>query len=190
MKKELLKLERGDIFLSKSASIPSELIRICTTKIGEKLSEVSHVGMIVTDDYLFLAKEIEAAGSYVRENYLWSYNNKKKKIGIYRAKNITDEEKDILVNYVKSKLGAPYGYLKLVPHFMDWCLNDMYIFRRFARLEQFPICSWLVAFAYSSIGKHFGVKPNAASPDDIWDFVTRRKDIYECILPLSNLGGN
>lgn len=50
-----------------------------------------------------------------------------------------------------------------------------------------PLCSWLVAHAFSEAGKNFGVEPGAAEPDDIWDFVSTQADKYECVHPLERL---
>ena len=55
--------------------------------------------------------------------------------------------------------------------------------RRLGRLDRYPICSWLVAHSYKKAGKHFGFSARAASPDDIWDFVTDSAH-YTCIREL------
>ena len=81
-----------------------------------------------------------------------------------------------------------YGYLKIAAHLADWFLLGSYAFRRFTRSGKYPICSWLVAHAFSKAGKDFRVDPGAAQPDDIWDFIQRNPDKYEEIHPLQPLG--
>jgi len=50
-------------------------------------------------------------------------------------------------------------------------LNNRYVARRLAFLDNYPICSWLVAYAYDGIGYQFGVPPWACTPDDIDDWI-------------------
>ena len=69
----------------------------------------------------------------------------------------------------------------------DWALLGAYVFRRLGRMDRYPICSWLVAHSYKAAGLHFGVAPGAATPDDIWDFVTTRTDRFQEIRPLGPL---
>ena len=52
-----------------------------------------------------------------------------------------------------------------------------------ARIDNDPICSWLVAKCYQVVGKRFGVDADAASPDDIWDYVSTNKN-YRCMRAL------
>ena len=54
-------------------------------------------------------------------------------------------------------------------------------------MDRYPICSWLVAHAFKKAGKTFGVKPGAATPDDIWDFVRSNPDKYETVIELGPL---
>jgi hypothetical protein len=66
-------------------------------------------------------------------------------------------------------------------------LLGAYVFRRLVPGRRYPICSWVVAESFGKAGKHFGVEPGAASPDDIWDFIEARPDLYETIHPLRPL---
>jgi hypothetical protein len=61
---------------------------------------------------------------------------------------------------------------------------DVAIFRP---LHLTPVCSWLVAQAYAKAGETFGVPPGAASPDDIWDYVTAHPKKYLMLHPLAPL---
>ncbi len=57
-------------------------------------------------------------------------------------------------------------------------------------MDDYPICSWLVAHAFACAGKDFGCEAGAATPDDIWDFVTTNADKYVRIHPLVPIGMN
>ncbi|HLE57869.1 MAG TPA: hypothetical protein VJB15_12355, partial [Rhodothermia bacterium] len=95
------------------------------------------------------------------------------------------EDIDVIVAAAEKYNGHKYGYGKLIAHFLDWMLLGAYVFRRLAKMDKYPICSWLVAHSFAKAGRNFGVQPGAASPDDIWDFVTQRKDIYELVRALA-----
>ena len=79
---------------------------------------------------------------------------------------------------IEEQVGKKYGTLKLCAHLLDWMCLGAYFFRRLVPGGEYPICSWLVADAYSAAGKHFDCDPGAATPDDIWDFVAERQPNY------------
>ena len=70
----------------------------------------------------------------------------------------------------------------------DRLFLGVYFFRRLILAKDYPICSWVVAWAYQKAGRDFGVPAAAADPDDIWDYVTRHPDEYEEVLPLQQIG--
>jgi hypothetical protein len=84
-------------------------------------------------------------------------------------------------------VGRRYGYLKMLAHLLDWLFLGVYLFRRIASMDRYPICSWVVAHAYGKTGRHFGVAPGAASPDDIWDYVVAHPQEYRCVRALAPL---
>ena len=58
----------------------------------------------------------------------------------------------------------------------------------FVRMDKYPICSWVVAYAFEKVGaSYFDIKPNAAAPDDIWDYIQTHPDKFVEIYPLSFL---
>jgi len=178
-------LQRGDIFLTRSKSVLGWLIRTCTSKIGEKRSKVNHVGIVVEAGNIREAVVVEAL-SKVKRHRLWEQYGPPNTggVSVYRAKNITPAEMDLIVAEAEEQVGKKYGHFKIVMHFLDWCLTGVYFFRWFARSKKYPICSWLVACAYGEAGYDFGVPNEAADPDDIWDFVNARTDYYEEIVHL------
>ena len=183
-------LQPGDIFLTRGTGLLSRLIRVCTRSFGEKRTKVNHVGIVVEGGGMKEAVVVEAL-SKVKRHRLWIQYGPPNTglVAVYRAKNIRPEEMQVIVAEAEEQVGKPYGHFKIVMHFLDWCLTGVYFFRRFARSEKYPICSWLVACAYGAAYYDFGVPNEAADPDDIWDFVRRRTDYYEEIVHLGPLTG-
>jgi len=181
-------LKPGDVFLTRGAGLLSKIIRFCTRSFGEKRSKVNHVGLMVEAGGIQDAVVVEAL-IRVREHKLWKQYGPPRKdhVAVYRATNLTPEDIKIIVAEAKEQVGKPYGFGKIIAHFLDSLLTGTYFFRRLTSSSRYPICSWLVAHAYSKAGKHFGVSPGAANPDDIWDFVDKRTKYYERIVELSSL---
>ena len=181
-------LEPGDVFLTRGHSIISWAIRFFTRAAGEKRTKVNHVGVVVEAGDIKTAIVVEAL-SRVKRHKLWSQYGPPRKDGVavYRATNLTPEEIQRIVATAERQVGKKYGYLKIAAHFMDWLLQGVYLFRRLVPDGKYPICSWLVAHAFSKAGKHFGVEPGAATPDDIMDFIERNPDRYTEIRPLAPL---
>ena len=84
-------------------------------------------------------------------------------------------------------MNSHYGYGKMFLYLLDWVLLGKYVFRRLGRMDNYPICSWLVAHRYQKAGKRFGRPAGAATPDDIWDLVTDPQNPYRCIRELRPL---
>ena len=126
--------------------------------------------------------------SKVRRHPLGRYGKKPKTdVAVFRPINLTDDEKAKIVAKAESYVGRKYGWPKIVTHLMDWCLNGAYVFRRLTNKDDYPICSWVVAYAYLAAGKDFDVEAGAANPDDIWDFVRTNPDKYTQVRELKPL---
>lgn len=183
-----LVLEPGDIFLTKGTSFISKAIRIFTKSFGEKRTEANHVGIIVEPGSIHSAIAVEALTT-VKRHPLARYAKKRKTgVAIFRPTKLTDEEKTKIVTKANDYVGRRYGWAKIATHLMDWGLKGAYVFRRLTHDDDYPICSWVVAYAYDAAGKDFGVPAGAANPDDIWDFVTENTDRYKqirALVPLS-----
>jgi hypothetical protein len=181
-------LKPADIFLTKGEGLFSRLIRFCSRSIGESRAKVNHAGVVVTEGALRTAEIVESV-AIARHCLLWEHYGPPAKdcVAIFRPKNLTAEQVDAIVASAKRQVGKKYGIAKLAAHLLDWLLLGAYVFRRLANNGDYPICSWLVAHAFGEAGKNFDVEPGAAEPDDIWDFVTKNTDTYECIHPLRRL---
>lgn len=109
-------------------------------------------------------------------------------MAVYRANNLTPGDVETIVSTARRQIGKKYGYLMIIAHFLDWLLLGVYMFRRLVPGSKYPICSWVVAHSFGRANKHFGVEPEAAAPDDIWDFIVKKHpELYEEIHPLKPL---
>ena len=179
--------EPCDIVLTQGQTLLSRAIRRCTRRVGETRTQVNHVGIVVeAGSPPADAIIVEALHRVQRHPLGKRYRNGRSDVAIYRPTNLTLPERKRIVDAANSYVGRPYGYLKIVLHLLDWLILGAYVFRQLGRSERYPICSWLVAHSFKKVGKHFGVPPGAATPDDIWDFV-RESPHYACIRELRPL---
>ena len=178
-------LKPGDIFFTRGCGVVSKGIRFFSRSIGESKTQVNHVGVVVCGGLLETAVIVESRVGGVRRHTLWSkYAGGKHEVAVYRPLNLTKDEKWDVVCSALHHLGQKYGYIKLVAHMLDYMLLGAYVFRRLVRIDNYPICSYLVAHVYGYVGKGFDVAVGEASPDDIWDFVVGNSGIYECVREL------
>ncbi len=180
--------EPCDVFLTRSRSLLGRAIRLVTRGIGESRTMVNHVGIVVEGGTVDTAIGVEALHT-VKRHTLWSKYGpgSKSDIAVYHPLNLTVENKTAIIAAAEAYVGRTYGYVKIAAHLLDWILFGVYFFRRLARMDEYPICSWLVAHAFAEADKTFGVPPGKASPDDIWDFVTSNPDKYREVHPLGPL---
>lgn len=181
-------LAPGDLVLTRSGGIIGWAIRLFTRTIGESRTKASHSGIIVDGGPLDAAVIVEAL-AIVRRHRLWArYAVGNHEVAVFRPLNLTDADLAKVVAKAETYVGRRYGYLKLLAHWADWVLQGAYVFRRLTNQDRYPICSWVVAYAFAEVGRHFGVVPGAATPDDIWDFVTENHDRYQEVVALGRLG--
>ena len=176
-----MRLEAGDIFVTKGDSFVSRAIRFFSRTGGESRTQVNHTGVVTVAGNQSTATIVEALTT-VRKRSMSAYSKSlTTEVAVFRPKNISEKDLAKIVASVNSYVGRKYGYLKIAAHFGDWCLGGRYFFRRFVSSDRYPICSWVVAQAYSDAGFTFGVEPGAADPDDIWDYCTAHPDKYEVV---------
>ena len=176
-----------DIVLTRGHGLLSRVIRFFTRSIGERRTKVNHVGIVVkTGAPPGEAIIVEALRKVRRHSLKDSYGAGRTAVAIYRPTNLTEKQSKLIVAAADNYVGHSYGYLKIILHLFDWVFQGPYLFRSLGCMDRYPICSWLVAHSYAKAGKNFGVDPGAASPDDIWDFVTKSRK-YTCVRELSPL---
>lgn len=161
--------EPGDIVLVRGQAFFSRLIRIFTRAEGEPPTVVNHVGIMVTS-----ADIVESLSTTVRRDLVKVYQGGNR-IYIVRKNNLGEIGQQAVVKKAVGYVGKRYGWLKIVAHGLDRLIfRGRYVVRRLAVMDNYPICSWVVAWAYWEAGVVFGVPPNAATPDDIWDWVMEK----------------
>lgn len=171
-------LELGDIVGVRSKGLLSWGIALGSCSIGEKPTRLSHVGLITRGGNWENALITEALTTVV-ERPLKVYDGVK--MVIY-SPITTLSKRAILINQALRYKGRKYGWFKLIPHFLDFCLNGAYVFRRLCLIDRYPICSWLVGHCYSHISFTFGKPLNALQPDDIDDFCKAHPSLFVCKL--------
>lgn len=182
-----LQLEPSDIFLTRGDSFVSRAIRFFTRGKGEARTEVNHVGVVVAAGDAGTATIVEALTKVKRRRMSAYRGSKTTLVAVYRPKNLSTAERQKVARRAARYVGADYGYVKLVAHFLDWCLGGAYVFRRIASMDRYPICSWVVAYSFEEVGENFGVPAWAADPDHIWDWVTAHPGEWVELHPLDTL---
>lgn len=169
-----MKLIKGDVVGVCGDNAISNLIKIFERSPREKMSVIAHVGVISTDAYLENAMIIESLANGTVERNFSVY--KRAKFYILRDRNLFPVYADKVVEKAKSYIGRKYGFFKIAAHFGDYFLGGKYFFRKLCKMDKYPICSWVVAHAYASIGVRFlKLDPDMVQPDDIWDYAEQAK---------------
>jgi len=164
-------LQTGDVIHVQSTGLLSELIRRFSRADEEKPTWASHSAMV-----LRAGEQIEIIEALWKTviRPITAYKDKKAKLIICRkTPNIEEQQKQKMVEKAQYYEGKQYGFWEITFHVLDRFLNNSYVFRRLIKDDDYPICSWLVAYVYDRVlGYRFGVPPNAAQPDDILDNCT------------------
>ncbi len=179
-----MQLEAGDIVLVRSPGPFGWLIRRFTQLSGERRTKVNHVGVMVDGQNI-----VEAQSRTRKWDLRWRYAGRSNHIAIYRWKGLAAQEQATVAAKAEEYVGRKYGWFKILAHALDRYFNGIFLFRRLALQDKYPICSWVVAYAYKKIGRDFGVPPNGADPDHIWDYCVEEATAsqFECLFPLGTL---
>lgn len=174
--------KKGDLVFVSGNKPYSGFIKMLSQSQDEKLTWATHVGMIVTDGYHPITVEATELG--VKPKSLTEYKDSGAGLLIIRPDAHHDKVKNRAVEITLDYLGRDYGYFNLALHVADALATrllesrDIFFFRRFNNLEEYPICSWLVSYSYSKAFFEFydelfcfGTTPDQAQPDDILDFI-------------------
>jgi len=165
--------QAGDIVLFRGKSWLSRTIRFHTREKGERISIFNHVGIMIDDHYL-----VEALRKVERTSINDAINDNTQLIAVFRNNHLDYSDKHQLSLYAQRQVGKKYGYLKILGHAGDYWLSrilrtEVTWMRKLFRNGRYPICSWLVAYAYARVcGKEFNeTHPSYCQPDDIADEV-------------------
>lgn len=160
-----------DILLVRSSSLFGRLIRIFTRSRGEAPTRVNHVEIMVDS-----VNVVGSGATTLLRPFKEAYGSAPPgTLYIARKVDLTDEQRQVIAAKARSYVGRKYGWLKIVAHFLDRVVfGGHYVTRRLCLIDQYPICSWEVAWSYDAAGLNFGVPPGQADPDDIWDWVVEK----------------
>lgn len=176
----MVQLEPLDIFFTRGTGWLSDAIRKATRSRGEAPTIANHVGLIGYPGKGLDAWGLEALAT-VKFHPLYHQYGPQSEICVFRPLNLTKQDFDLILKKAGSYVNRKYGALKLLLHAGDYLLGGRYVFRRIGRMDNYPICSYVVADSYAAAGKTFGVPTQAASPDDIWDFIVAHPDKYRFV---------
>jgi len=180
----VLEVQRGDIFLTQGNSIKARIIRWFQRSKGEEPTLFNHAGLFLNNTTLFRAISMEALWR-VRTGRFWRfYHGDTSRVAIYRRRRLMSEQRLVVVDKALDFYGNQYGVLKILAHALDRMLFDTYLFRRLAKLDRYPICSYLVARCFDEVDIWIGASPSRAQPDDIGDYIIEHPDLFETIMPL------
>lgn len=163
----------GDIVFTCGTAWSSRLIRWGTQNTGETETKTNHTG-VGKDSAVF----VEALNTVVETPWC----NMDPGTEVWRNNVLTDEQRLKVAEKAANYVGRKYGYGKILLQGLDCLLGklfatDVFFFRQAASMDRYPICSWVVAYAYDhGIGMRFGVPPNVADPDEIYDYVCKHPD--------------
>ena len=161
-------LQTGDIIHVQNRGLLSKLILFFSRADKEKPTWTSHSAMV-----LRVGEEIEIIEALWKTviRPITAYKGTRAKLIISRkTPAIEEQRKKKMIEKAEYYKGKQYDVLHIVLHALDRLLNNSYVFRRLLKDDDYPICSWLVAYVYDRILSYqFGVPPNAAQPDDILD---------------------
>jgi hypothetical protein len=161
-------LQTGDVIHVQSRGLLSKLVRSFSRADKEETTWASHSAMV-----LRVGEEIEIIEALWKTviRPITAYKGKKSKLLVCRKTGgIEEQQRQKMIEKAEYYEGKQYGFWEITFHVLDRFLNNSYVFRRLIKDDDYPICSWLVAYVYDRvISYQFGVPPNAAQPDDILD---------------------
>ena len=171
-----------DIVLYSDNSMLSKAIKLFSRQTKEDgLTEYNHVSLVDYSNYVIEALPIGVKISQ------FSDSTKGKECTVYRLKNLSHDSEKKILDAARSKVGKKYGYLKILGHFLDYCISrptnkNIYFFRKFCKMENYPICSWLVGYAFSKANINFGLHYTVLQPDDIGDFIESNRHLFTKVI--------
>lgn len=183
-------LEPGDIFFARSSSWIARSIRFMEG-LGEpsgETTECNHVGIVVAGGRIADAVIVEAQTKVQRVSLANTYGDAADdaRLQFFRPLNLSAWEIRQIVNYAEAQEGKGYGYGKIALHAIDRGLSWLFgrnvvLFRRMSFVKTAPICSYLVAQAFATVDRTFGIDERCAQPEEMRDFCWENLDRYSML---------
>jgi hypothetical protein len=103
---------------------------------------------------------------------------KRRGFEVWRCETLTDEQRQALTRQSLAYLNAKFGVARFGAHLLDGLIGKLarrqfFYFRRMDPEDRSPVCSGITASVYDrALHYRFGVEPECADPDHIYDWVT------------------
>lgn len=146
-----MEIKPGDLILVKSTDLISNLIEDISNSI------YSHIAGLIEDHLIIEAVGFKRIGYQTLDYY-------KGRADIFTCYNITDKQRENIVNNVIIKVGGYYDYFLLVWEFIRYSFNLILPYREHPMVR---ICSTLWAEAYRQAGIELCPGIKYPSPGDL-----------------------
>jgi hypothetical protein len=138
---------------------------------------VSHVGMVVGDTPVIVIEALLRVKTRPIEDSVADAE----KAYLLQDLSLSTEKRDTIVKRACQFSAADYGWADIVLQLANAVFRTTWFTDHltFGFLNQFPICSYLVAESYETIGLTFGKqKDESITPADIYNFARQQPTIY------------
>ena len=162
-------MKSGDIILVTGTAWISKQIMAKTALPTDEIT-VSHAGLFICDQYVLEALPKGVVTSKYPDSFPETHY-------IFSPKNITTVQQADICKKALTYSADPYGWGKLGTQYLDW-LTSSKVWSSYG-LDKYPICSYIVAQAYKSVGLDFGVPTKGTTPMDILRFCLNNIDKYD-----------
>jgi len=141
---------------------------------------VSHVGLVLAEGAVSGSAFVIEALSRVKTDTLSRSIAGAEEAYILSPLNLTDEQRQKIADTAARFSTRSYGYFDIGLQWLDAVCGSRWFTDHLARgLNDHPICSYVVAASYASIGLNFGkVKSYSVTPADIYAFAVSNPDKY------------
>jgi hypothetical protein len=167
----------GDvIFCPGRRIVPHILVSWATQARDEPPTYAVH-----TAQFLGAHKVIEMQ-AVVKERTTEEFLQMRQAFEVWRCSPLTVQQRQAISRKSLEYLGRKFGWRKMFTHMLDALVNkvvrkQVFLFRRLNHDQRYPICSWITAFSYDrALHYRFGVPPECADPDQIYDWISSHPD--------------
>lgn len=161
-------IEAGDVFFTRSSSLLGRLIRWAETDKGEEVTWANHTGVVVKSGFLDAEPRAEVVEALWKTRRGPLELSPGLKVAVYRYTRKLDLER--FERVAQGFVGSTYGWWKLFAHLADRLVfGGKKVISQVLHIDSRPICSYLAAKVFAAVGVSFGVRPEAADPDEMLD---------------------
>jgi hypothetical protein len=121
---------------------------------------------------------------YQRYRRYWQGLWKPRGFEVWRCSALTAAQRQALTREALTYVNVRFGFLKFTAHALDNVIckllhRDVFLFRHSDPADQHPVCSGITAAVYDKVLHYrFGVDPECADPDHIYDWVHAHPDTW------------